>query len=93
MRIDKWLKVSRIMKRRTISQELAKNQRVEINGKIVKPSKEVNVGDEVSVQFGSRKITVRVLSIEEVKRKKDASAMYEILKEERVESAEPEELL
>ncbi|MBR2768893.1 MAG: RNA-binding S4 domain-containing protein [Solobacterium sp.] len=93
MRIDKWLKVSRIMKRRTISQELAKNQRVEINGKIVKPSKEVNVGDEVSVQFGSRKITVRVLSIEEVKRKKDASAMYEILKEERVESPEPEELL
>jgi ribosomal 50S subunit-recycling heat shock protein len=93
VRIDKWLKVSRIMKRRTVSQELAKNQRVEINGKIVKPSKEVLVGDEVSVQFGSRKITVRVLSVVEVERKKDASAMYEILKEERVETAEPEELL
>ena len=88
MRIDKWLKVSRIMKRRTVSQELAKNQRVEINGKIVKPSKEVLVGDEVSVQFGSRKITVKVLSVEEVRRKKEASEMYEILKEERVEAPE-----
>ena len=88
MRIDKWLKVSRIMKRRTVSQELAKNQRVEINGKIVKPSKEVLVGDEVSVQFGSRKITVKVLSVDEVKRKKEASEMYELLKEERIETPE-----
>ena len=63
-------------------------KRVEINGKIVKPSKEVCVGDEVSVQFGSRKITVKVLSVEEVKRKKEASEMYEILKEERVETPE-----
>ena len=91
MRIDKWLKVSRIMKRRTISKELAKNQRVEINGKQVKPAHEVKTGDEVSVQFGSRKITVRVLSTEEVKRKKEASEMYEILKEERV--ALPEETI
>jgi ribosomal 50S subunit-recycling heat shock protein len=88
VRIDKWLKVSRIMKRRTISKELAKNQRVEINGKQVKPAHEVKTGDEVSVQFGSRKITVRVLSTEEVKRKKEASEMYEILKEERVALAE-----
>ena len=88
MRIDKWLKVSRIMKRRTISKELAKNQRVEINGKQVKPAHEVKTGDEVSVQFGSRKITVRVLSTEEVKRKKEASELYEIVKEERVEPLE-----
>ncbi len=92
MRIDKWLKVSRIMKRRTVSQELAKNQRVEINGKIVKPSKEVCVGDEVSVQFGSRKITVKVLSVDEVKRKKEASEMYEILKEERIASFERDDV-
>lgn len=88
MRIDKWLKVSRILKRRTISQELAKNDRVEINGKMVKPSKEVHVGDEVSVRFGSRRITVRVNSVEEVKRKQEASEMYEILKEEYVEVSE-----
>ncbi len=88
MRIDKWLKVSRILKRRTISQELAKNDRVEINGKMVKPSKEVHVGDEVGVRFGSRRITVRVNSVEEVKRKQEASEMYEILKEEYVEVPE-----
>ena len=86
MRIDKWLKVSRILKRRTISQELAKNERVEINGKAVKPSHDVKVGDEVSVRFGSRKITVKVCSIEDVKKKQDASSMYEVVKEEYIPS-------
>lgn len=82
MRIDKWLKVSRILKRRTISQELAKNERVEINGKAVKPSHEVKIGDEVAVRFGRRKLTVRVCSVEEVKKKQEASELYEVLKEE-----------
>lgn len=91
MRIDKWLKVSRIMKRRTISQELAKNARVEINGKVVKPSREVKVGDEVSVRFGSRKITVQVHSVEDVKRKAEAAEMYEVLREEII-PAEPADL-
>ncbi|MBQ9326965.1 MAG: RNA-binding S4 domain-containing protein [Solobacterium sp.] len=86
MRIDKWLKVSRILKRRTISQELAKNERVEINGKAVKPSHEVKVGDEVAVRFGSRKLTVRVNSVEEVKKKQDAADMYEVLNEEYIET-------
>ena len=90
MRIDKWLKVSRIMKRRTISQELAKNERVEINGKAVKPAHEVRVGDEVAVRFGSRKLTVRVKSVEEVKRKQEASEMYEVLKEEIIRTEETE---
>ena len=85
MRIDKWLKVSRILKRRTISQELAKNERVEINGKAVKPSHEVRVGDEVAVRFGRRRLTVRVNSVEEVKRKQEASEMYEVLGEELIE--------
>ena len=67
MRIDKFLKVSRILKRRTVSKELALNQRIEINGKVVKPSHEVLVGDIVGVTFGSRKMEVRVLSIQEVK--------------------------
>ena len=79
MRIDKFLKVSRILKRRTVSKELALNQRIEINGKVVKPSHEVLVGDIVGVTFGSRKMEVRVLSIQEVKRKQEASDMYEIV--------------
>ena len=82
MRIDKYLKVSRIMKRRTISRELAKNQRVEINGRPVKPSHEVNVGDTVSVTFGRRKLTVVVKSLDEVKKKADAGTMYEVVSEE-----------
>ena len=96
MRIDKWLKVSRILKRRTISQELAKNERVEINGKAVKPSHEVKIGDEVSVRFGSRKLTVRVCSIEDVKRKQEAAELYEVIREEIVpteqSSAEMDEI-
>ncbi len=96
MRIDKWLKVSRILKRRTISQELAKNERVEINGKAVKPSHDVKIGDEVSVRFGSRRLTVRVCSIEDVKRKQDAAELYEVIREEIVPveqiSAETEEI-
>ena len=91
MRIDKWLKVSRILKRRTISQELAKNERVEINGKAVKPSHDVKIGDEVSVRFGSRKLTVKVLSVEDVKRKQEASDLYEVIKEEIIPS-EPDRI-
>lgn len=84
MRIDKFLKVSRILKRRTVSKELAVNQRIEINGRIVKPAHDVAAGDTVSITFGNRKLTVRVLSVEEVKKKKDASELYEIISEEKI---------
>jgi ribosomal 50S subunit-recycling heat shock protein len=84
MRIDKYLKASRILKRRTIANELAASQRVQINGRIVKPSHDVSVGDTVAVTFGSRRITFKVLSVIEPKKKKDASEMYEILSEERI---------
>lgn len=88
MRIDKYLKVSRILKRRTVSKELALNQRIEINGKVVKPSHEVMVGDIVGVTFGNRKMEVRVLSVQEVKRKAEASDMYEIVSESRINNSE-----
>ena len=91
MRIDKFLKVSRILKRRTVSKELPLNQRIEINGKVVKPSHEVLVGDIVVVTFGSRKMEVRVLSIQEVKRKQEASDMYEIVSQSFVEKEERNE--
>ena len=84
MRIDKFLKSSRILKRRTVSKELALNQRIEINGKIVKPSHEVIVG----ITFGNRKMEVRVLSVAEAKRKADAADMYEIVSETRIEKEE-----
>ena len=81
MRVDKYLKVAHILKRRTVSKELALNERIEINGKVVKPSHEVHVGDEISIVFGKRLLKVRVVSIEEVKRKKDAVDMYEVIEE------------
>ncbi len=88
MRVDKYLKVSRILKRRTVSKELALNERIEVNGRIAKPSTEVKAGDIISVTFGTRRITVRVLSAEEVKRKQDAADLYEIIEETRIERPE-----
>ena len=85
MRIDKYLKASRILKRRTVSKELAQNERIEINGRIVKPSHEVKVGDTVAITFGTRRLEIRVLSINEPKKKQDAADMYEILSESRIE--------
>ena len=82
MRIDKFLKVSRILKRRSVSKELADNQRIEINNKIVKPSHEVKVGDLVGITFGNRKIIVRVLDIMDIMKKEDAKNSYEIVSDE-----------
>lgn len=90
MRIDKFLKVSRILKRRTVSKELALNDRVEINGKPVKPSHEVKAGDTVAVRFGSRLLEVRVLSVQEPRKKQEASEMYEIIRESRIAQPEAE---
>ena len=84
MRIDKFLKVSHILKRRTISKELALNERIEINGRVAKPSTDVKVGDEVTITFGNRQMTIRVLSVEEIKRKKDVVSMYEVINEDTV---------
>ena len=88
MRLDKYLKVARILKRRTVSKELAANQRVTINGKVAKPSTEVRLGDEIEVTYGERILKVRVLAIADNVRKNEASSMYEILEERYV----PEDL-
>ncbi len=85
MRIDKYLKASRILKRRTVSKELALNERIEINGRVVKPSHEVKAGDIVAITFGTRRLEIRVLSVAEVKKKQDAADMYEIISESRIE--------
>ncbi len=87
MRIDKYLKISRILKRRTVSKELADNDRIEINGRIVKPSHEVKPGDIVTITFGNRRLEIRVLSVEEVRKKQEASTLYEIISETRTEQA------
>ena len=85
MRVDKFLKVARILKRRTTAKDLAKGERVYINGRQAKPASEVKAGDEIHVVFGNRHLEVRVLDIKEHTRKEEASSMYEILKEYREE--------
>jgi len=81
MRLDKYLKVARILKRRTISKELAANQRVLVNGNIAKPAKEVNINDIIEVIYGERVLKIRVLEIKENVRKNDANILYEVLDE------------
>lgn len=81
MRIDKYLKVSRIIKRRTVAQEACEGGKVTINGKVAKPSSEVKVGDVLSLQFGARTVTVEVLEVKEVVKKDDAALMYRQIEE------------
>ena len=76
MRIDKYLKVSRIIKRRTVAQEACEGGKVTINGKVAKPSSEVKVGDVLTLQFGMKTVTVEVLEVKEVVKKDDAQLMY-----------------
>jgi S4 domain protein len=84
MRVDKFLKISRILKRRTISKELALHQRIKINDRLVKPSHEVKMGDILEVQYGSRILGVRILSIQEKVKKETAMEMYEVVFEKRL---------
>ena len=76
MRLDKWLKVSRLIKRRTVAQEACDGGRVSVNGKTAKPSCDLKVGDIVEVSFGAKKLRAEVLSVQETVRKDDAAAMY-----------------
>ncbi|HPX31903.1 MAG TPA: RNA-binding S4 domain-containing protein [Erysipelotrichaceae bacterium] len=91
MRLDKYLKVSRILKRRTVSKELAVNERITINGKIAKPSKEVKIGDIIEITYGTRVMKIKVLDIKDVVRKNDASILYEVLEEYKVEQNEKQD--
>ena len=84
MRVDKFLKISRILKIRKISKELALHQRIKINDRIVKPSHEVKIGDILEVQYGSRILDVRILSIQEKVKKETAMEMYEVVFEKRL---------
>ncbi len=77
MRLDKWLKVSRLIKRRTVANEACDNQRVVANGRSVKASYDVKVGDKLEITFGQRTVKVEVLVVAEHMAKADATAMYQ----------------
>ena len=79
MRIDKFLKNSRLIKRRSIAKEACDSERITINGKIAKAGSEVNVNDIVNIAFGNKEIKVKVLNLLESQKKEDAEKMYEII--------------
>ena len=76
MRLDKWLKVSRLIKRRTVANEACDNERISANGRVVKASYDVKVGDKLEIRFGARTGSVEVLSVTEQKGKENAAFMY-----------------
>ncbi len=79
MRLDKYLKVSRLIKRRTIANEACDGGRVSVNGKVVKASYDVKVGDVIEIRFGSRVLNVRVTDVREQVGKSDAATLYEVV--------------
>lgn len=91
MRVDKFLKVARILKKRTLSKELADQERVLINGKVAKPSSTLAINDEVEIFFGNKVIKIKILGIAKQASKADASNLYEILEERRLENTIIEE--
>jgi len=82
MRIDKYLKVSRIIKRRTVANDACDTQHISVNDRPVKASYEVKCGDVIEVSFGGRKLRVRVLDVREHVGKADASQMYEVISQQ-----------
>ena len=85
MRLDKYLKVLRIIKRRTISKEISESSRVKVNGKTAKPSTKLKIGDEIEIEFGRSILTVKVKELREHVLKDDSSMLYEIIDERRKE--------
>ena len=76
MRLDKYLKVSRLIKRRTVANEACDNAHATVNGRPAKASYDVKVGNKLTIQFGQRTLNVEVLQVAEAVRKDDAVAMY-----------------
>ena len=79
MRLDKYLKVSRLIKRRTVANEACDNGLVSVNGRPARASHEVKVGDRIALRLGAREVTVEVLSVQETVRQADAAALYKQL--------------
>ncbi|MBQ8406871.1 MAG: RNA-binding S4 domain-containing protein [Clostridia bacterium] len=79
MRIDKFLKVSRILKRRTVAQEACEQEKVLVNGRTAKPSTAVKIGDQVEILFASGSLKLRILNVKETVKKEEAASLYEVI--------------
>ena len=81
MRLDKYLKVSRLIKRRTVANDACDSERISVNGKSAKASYNVKLGDVITVTFGTKSVSVRVLDIRETTKKSESVGMYEVISE------------
>ncbi|MDN7247565.1 RNA-binding S4 domain-containing protein [Planococcus shenhongbingii] len=90
MRLDKFLKVSRLIKRRTLAKEVADQGRITVNGGKAKASSVLKENDELQIRFGQKVVTVRVDQLKENAKKEETANMYTILKEEKLDKVEPE---
>lgn len=88
MRLDKFLKLSRLIKRRTVAKDVSDQGRVYLNGREAKASSTVKLGDEITVRYGNKSVAVRVDALHESPRKEEALHMYTVLREESVQAEE-----
>lgn len=84
MRLDKFLKLSRLIKRRPLAKQVAEQGRIKVNGTVAKPATNIEVGDEVAITFGHTIVTVEVKLLKDHVRKDEATTLYEVLSEEKV---------
>lgn len=84
MRIDKYLKLTRIIKRRTVAKDIVDADRIYVNDKIVKPSYQVKINDIITILFGNKKVTIKVINLTEHTTKETSSSLYELLNEEKI---------
>ena len=82
MRLDKYLKTARILKRREAAKELALQGRIQVNGRVAKPSTEIQIGEVIRIEFGYRILEIKVTDIQKQVSKKNAALLFEIIKEE-----------
>ncbi|WP_414839468.1 RNA-binding S4 domain-containing protein [Carnobacterium sp. TMP28] len=82
MRLDKFLKISRIIKRRTIAKEVADKGRIQLNGLVAKSSSDVKIGDELTISFGNKTMVVKIEKIVESTKKEETKEMYTVISEE-----------
>lgn len=88
MRLDKYLKVSRIIKRRTLAKEVADNGRILVNDKIAKSSTKLEVGDNIKIQFGNKILEIKVLELLDSTKKEDAKNMFLIINEQEINNSD-----
>jgi ribosomal 50S subunit-recycling heat shock protein len=87
MRLDKFLKVSRLFKRRTVAKDIADHDRVYVNDRLAKPSTEIKEGDAIRIVYGSKVLVLRAALIADQTKKEDAAKMYEIISETKIDPA------